>query len=494
MLKNKLFFSQKSAFPDRSEEAMPLFCFLRERLTLKKKTFFRFFVFMLLPVAISVRPALSDEPPIMLSLEQAIEMALDRNRSIQTAKNNLESAALNLNTAHSDFDVKFRPVAGAGVTDGDSDISTGISLSKNMSQGMRVSVSPLISRRDGDYGSSLGLRLDVPLFRYFGELVNTQYIRSSEFSLRSSERSLTSTKETIVLDTVTSFYAILEQKKNVEMNRFLAERFKSHAAIAQIKTDIGLAQPLDVYRSRIREKDAEVDLTESLENLQNACDQLKSMLAIPQRTAIDICDTPVDIPAPDMEAHQIETIAFEHSITIKSALDQLNESQRDARIAEHYLLPDLTLSMDYIRSGLDDHLNRNMLLTTDDIWRVYLTSSTDFARTAEKNSYRQSLIALKSKELELADTKDQLSKEVRSQLDMLEKTRERIRLMEAQIHDAMGKLELAEVKFNNGMADNFDVIEAETEHHLARLHLLSAQIDYIIGTYRLRKIIGTLIG
>jgi outer membrane protein TolC len=337
--------------------------------------------------------------------------------------------------------------------------------------------------------------MDVPLFKYFGELVNTQYIQSSEYSLRASERSLTSTKEAIVLETVASYYNILEQKKNVEMNRFLVERFKNHAIIAQIKTDIGLAQPLDVYRSKIQEKDAEVSLTNSLEALQNAGDQLKSILAIPQDTAIDIDvkDAPVDIQATDMDIHEIETIAFEHSLTIKSALDQLNERQRAARIAEHYLLPDLTLSADYTRSGLDDNLSRDMFQRYDDNWRLFLTSSTDFARSSEKNSYRQSLISLKSAELDLADAKDQLSKEIRSQIDTLEKTKQRIRLVEEQIHTAMGKLELAEVKFNNGMADNFDMIEAETENHQAKLQLLSAQIDYIVGTYRLRKIIGTLI-
>jgi outer membrane protein len=194
-----------------------------------------------------------------------------------------------------------------------------------------------------------------------------------------------------------------------------------------------------------------------------------------------------------MDIHEIETIAFEHSITIKSALDQLNEHRRAAQVAEHYLLPDLTLSAGYTRSGLDDHLEGDMFRTTEDNWRLFLTSSTDFARSSEKNAYMQSLITLKSAELELADTKDQLSKDVRSQMDTLEKTKERIRLMEAQIHTAMGKLELAEVKFNNGMADNFDMIEAETEHHRAKLQLLSAQIDYIVGTYRLRKTIGTLI-
>jgi outer membrane protein TolC len=474
---------------------MPYFCFFRKPLTDKNKIVFFFFVLMLFFAGFPFYPARAEQAPVVISLPKAIEMALDHNRNIQSAKNNLVSANLSLNTAHSDFDVKARPFAGAGITDGKEDISTGVSLSKTLTQGMRVSVSPHVSRQDSGYGSGLTVGMDVPLFKYFGELVNTQYIQSSEYSLRASERSLTSTKEAIVLETVASYYNILEQKKNVEMNRFLVERFKNHAIIAQIKTDIGLAQPLDVYRSKIQEKDAEVSLTNSLEALQNAGDQLKSILAIPQDTAIDIDvkDAPVDIQATDMDIHEIETIAFEHSLTIKSALDQLNERQRAARIAEHYLLPDLTLSADYTRSGLDDNLSRDMFQRYDDNWRLFLTSSTDFARSSEKNSYRQSLISLKSAELDLADAKDQLSKEIRSQIDTLEKTKQRIRLVEEQIHTAMGKLELAEVKFNNGMADNFDMIEAETENHQAKLQLLSAQIDYIVGTYRLRKIIGTLI-
>jgi outer membrane protein TolC len=43
------------------------------------------------------------------------------------------------------------------------------------------------------------------------------------------------------------------------------------------------------------------------------------------------------------------------------------------------------------------------------------------------------------------------------------------------------------------MANNFDVIEAESELQEARLNLLAAQIESIVGMYRLRAAIGTLI-
>jgi len=43
------------------------------------------------------------------------------------------------------------------------------------------------------------------------------------------------------------------------------------------------------------------------------------------------------------------------------------------------------------------------------------------------------------------------------------------------------------------MADNFDVIESESELENAKVNLLSAGTEYIVGTYKLRSVLGTLI-
>lgn len=472
---------------------MNFFFFLSTALPAKWKGSAPFYIFIMLSFLASSTPVQANEQPLTLSLEQAIATALTKNRSIINAQNSVNSARLNLNTSYSDFDMKIKPFAGGGITDGDQNFNSGLNFSKDFQYGMQVSLSPYISKGDNDYGTAAGVSLEIPLFKYFGKLVNTQNIKSSEFSVRSSERALVQTKENIILETVTSFYHIIEQKKNVAMNQLLVEKFKRHTAIAQIKTDVGLAQPLDVYRAQIKEKDAQVSLTDSLEKLQAAYNNLKSILSIPQDREIALRDTPIKNNATKIDINKMETIAFENSIEIKSALDSLNEKKRSAKIAEHYLLPDLTVFFDYTRSGNDNDFGNDTFRLDEDSWRVYLTSSSDFARTSEKNSYRQSLINVQSGELELANKKDQLGKEVKNQVDFLEKSRERIALLEQQIQKAMGKLELSKIKFNNGMADNFDMIEAETELNQAQLNHLSAQINHITGTYRLRKTIGTLI-
>ena len=57
----------------------------------------------------------------------------------------------------------------------------------------------------------------------------------------------------------------------------------------------------------------------------------------------------------------------------------------------------------------------------------------------------------------------------------------------------MGKLRLAESKFRYGMANNFDLLEAQTELQQAKTDQMLETIGYIIGTYRLRSSLGTLI-
>jgi len=95
--------------------------------------------------------------------------------------------------------------------------------------------------------------------------------------------------------------------------------------------------------------------------------------------------------------------------------------------------------------------------------------------------------------LNLIQQEDEIKREVRRQLQALEKDLERIQIRRKQERQAEEKLALAKIKFNYDMADNFDVIEAETERQRAKVDLLSTETDYIIGTYRMRSVLGTLI-
>ncbi len=130
---------------------------------------------------------------------------------------------------------------------------------------------------------------------------------------------------------------------------------------------------------------------------------------------------------------------------------------------------------------------------SDERWTAVLSSDTDLFRTSEKNEYEQSRISFRQVQLENQGEEERVVQDVRFQLNTLEKQEERIRIRQEQAKQALGKLRLAESKFRYGMANNFDLLEAQTELQQAKTDQMLETIGYIIGTYRLRSSLGTLI-
>ena len=86
-----------------------------------------------------------------------------------------------------------------------------------------------------------------------------------------------------------------------------------------------------------------------------------------------------------------------------------------------------------------------------------------------------------------------IERQVRQQLQFATAAQERIALRLEQIKEAEGKLALAKVKFTNDMADNFSVIETETELQSAQIGLLEVKMDHALSVYNLMAISGHLL-
>ena len=170
----------------------------------------------------------------------------------------------------------------------------------------------------------------------------------------------------------------------------------------------------------------------------------------------------------------------------------MDEAIRKSKIVKHNLWPDFNLFMDYERAGTADDFSQSADID-ENIWRVSLTGGSSWPKTAEKAAFSQSLISVKTERLKLELKRDEIQREVRGQLEVLKKAENSIKIRQEQIKTAEGKLALAKIKFRHAMADNFDIIESETELENAKVNLLSARTEYIVGTYKMRSVFGTLI-
>jgi len=430
-------------------------------------------------------------PVMTLTLGQAIGQALEANRALIRSEYARAGSRFSIDAATAEFEYRFLPVADAGVTDSRKQVGAGLAVEKKFSYGALASVTPRIGRSEDEYSSSLGVSMATPLLRGFGREVTTDALQGTRFAYRSADRSLYRTRVNTVLETVSAVYDITLKKALVALYEDQTQRFREHVLSAKIKENVGLAESLDIYRAQIRLKDAENNLTRAAAALKQSEDRLKLILAVPVSRPVAVT-APVVFNPVKIELSEAVRIAEENRVELEQARDDVDEAKRRSRIAKNSLLPQLDLKFDYERFGSDTGFN-NSIRFDDERWQLNLLSGMDLRRSVEKARYQQALLSIRAARLTLAGLSDEIIREVRTRFDNLTESGKRIAIREEQIRQAKGSLLLAQAKFNHGMTNNFDVIEAETEYQRAKTSLLEAKRDYIVGTYQMRAAIGTLV-
>lgn len=432
----------------------------------------------------------------VMNLDQILQRVLQANRSIQQNILRVQTNQYALRSAESDFDWKVQPVANLGLSrsEDSTEQATGVSseIRKKNSLGIEASLAPSIAYvKDSGSSSGVGVSLSVPLLRGFGREYNYDAVRAADFALATSTRNVYLTEVDTVLETVTLVYEILRQQELVNLYSSQDKRLQGHVATAQLMETTGLSSPIDTYRAQIRLKDVQEQLTVAQQQYSASLDRLKVLLAFPMKTRLVVA-APLSYKPTRIKEEEAEKIALKNRMEIVQAAADLSEASRKSRVAKKNLLPNLKLVATYRKNTFLDGLDSSELYYGD-YWSVGLTSDTDFARTVEKSSFQQSLLQVRRVKLQQQDRRDTILAEVKARLTALEQEEHRIQLRREQIVQARGKMRLADIKFSHGMADNFDLIESETELQRAKSNLLSEKTSYIVGQYRLRAVLGTLL-
>jgi outer membrane protein len=431
-----------------------------------------------------------------LTLETAVNRALEANRGVADSIDQVQGTRLSLVSAESEFELKIFPGAEAGITGAsgegsDEILGAGISLQKRFARGTDINVSPNMQKMGDMYQTGVDTSLTQPLLRGIDREYNLSGVHNAEFGVRSDRRSLYLTQVNTVLNTIGAVYEVIRQKELFRLNEDSALRLRRHAEAARAKEKIGVSSPIDVYRAGIQQKQAEDNLNTAREAYQDALDNLKILLALPLEEDI-VVETPLTYNLVRLGKEEAVRTALKNRVELDQSADNIREAQRLSRVAKHNTWPDLDLVLNYSRFGSGENFGDGTKFDRDS-WNLGLVTSTDLARTAEHAAYDQSLLNVRVARRNAGLLHDEVIREVKRNLRNLSVSEKGITIQEEQIRQSKGQLELAQVKFRWGLANNFDLVDAETELRRAETNLLSAVLDYIIGSHRLRAALGTLI-
>jgi outer membrane protein TolC len=435
-------------------------------------------------------------PPLELTLGKAVELAVARNRAILAAEAASRGESLSVATAESAFDLKLVPSTTIGRI-GTSALTTttgynstvGLQVSRRFETGTVLTMGPSYNRAGDERNTTLNVSLEQPLVRGWRPEVTLDPVRRAQFSLASAGRASEQARVNVALEAIGAYYGLLRERRLLAFAAAQRDRIDRHASIAQSKERNGIIGPMDFYRATIRLKDAQDALNQERVAVQAAENRLRRALDLP-------LDTPlaVEPPAPArLDDGRIEDEAVERRIEIVQLRAELAEAERQAEVARLQVAPEVTLRVSAGQATELDPFLAQYLPSTQRQWSVYLQSSTDFARVAEKNAYRQALLRVDAARLALETRIEEVRRQVREQRLQLEDAGDRIALREAQIREAEARLALAQVKFQHDMASNLDVIDAEGELQRAETSLAAARADYAVGIYQLRALAGHLL-
>lgn len=441
-------------------------------------------------------PDLKKSKKKKLTLEAAINLALEANRGIRDVMDQVEGARLSLVAVESEFELKIVPAGEARIigdsNEGSADsLGAGIFLQKKFDVGTDIVITPKTRKIDDFYSTGVDTTLTQPLLRGFGKEYNLSGVRSAEFGTRSSRRNLYLRQVSTVLLTLNAFYDVIRQRELYQLNEESALRLQVHAEAANAKKKIGMANQIDVYRAGIQQKQAEDNLNTAREAYSAALDNLKILLSLPLEEEIEV-EAPLTYNLVRLSKQTAVSNALKNRVELDQAKDNIREAQRLSRVAKHNIWPDLDVVLNYSRFGSGENFGDSTGFNQDS-WNVGLVTSTDLARTVERTAYDQSLLNVKGANRNYNLLLDEVVREVNLGFRNLRGYENSIANQEEQIRQAKGQLELAQVKFRWGLANNFDLVDAETKLRSAQTNLLSAVLNYIVGTNRLRASMGTLL-
>lgn len=263
--------------------------------------------------------------------------------------------------------------------------------------------------------------------------------------------------------TALAYLSVLEAEQNVaaaEADVQLAERLLE---LARNRREAGVATGVDVARAETRLAGQRVRLAQARAQLDTARLNLLRVIGAPLSAELELADrlkfTPEALPDP---AKAIEQALAERS-DLKAAQEQLRAAEAEYGAALGGWMPSVSFFGDYGSSGLRP--NELNLPTRSVGLRIDVPIFNGGRTRAEM---QLAAARRRQAQAQYEDLRAAVEREVREALDHLAVRAEQVRAAESALRLAERELEMAQDRFRNGVADNVEVLQAQTALENAR--------------------------
>lgn len=397
---------------------------------------------------------------VQLNLNDAVQMALENNRSIKSALANVDVAKWNLS--------KYRRQTGVTLS-----LSTGANHANDMLA---------MASHNGDntyYTNSASA--SIPLYNFSLR----SGIEAAGYALNAADVTLENTKQSIRYQATADYYNILNYKNLIKVQEDAVRAYQEHLDNVNAQYRVGTVAKSDVLSSQVNLANAQQSLTTAQNNYDIAMATLNNVIGLPTDTVLEI-DDELKHPAYNLNLNDCTNYALNNRADGAAAYYAVKQAEAGINTAKADWYPTVTASANKAIEGKDafhaDHSN-TWLFGATATWNIFDNGVT----AANVNNAEASLVkaqeALKSQD-------ETIQLDVRTALLNLQAAEKNISTTETAVTQAEEDLKIAHVRYSAGVGTNLDVMDATEKMTSARTNYNTALYNYNVSKAALDKAMG----
>jgi outer membrane protein TolC len=312
--------------------------------------------------------------------------------------------------------------------------------------------------------------LRVTLSQTVLDLTAWNNYRSAADNLRASELSAEDARDLVVLAAGGAYLQVISAKARVESARAQLDTANALFQQSSQQRAVGVASQIDVNRSQVQALTQQQRLVTLQNDLAKQKINLARLTGLPPNESFDISDEVPYSAAPPMPLEVALRLAMETRADLKAAMAQVRAGERALAAARAERFPSVSVSADYGIIGPNPAQSHGTFAIVGTI-RVPIWQG---GRTA--GNIEQAEAALAQRRAELEDIKGRIESDVRNAYLDLEAATSQVELAQKNIQIDKQNLDLTRQRFDAGVSDNVEVVQAQES-------AASAQLDYINSVF-----------
>ena len=483
-----------------------------------------------------------------IGLLDAVRIAAHNSRDYQASKESLYQAALALDLEDNEFRSLFSSMmSGSADTYRSGDSRTGshgedgkLGVTRKFSNGVRFTGAialNLAGMLTGDkataWGSLADLSVSIPLMRGAGKLVNMESLTQAQRNLLYAVRSFEQKKREFVVSISEGYLSLLLAKRRRQNEDDNYKRVIISTRRSRRMADASRLSQSDFDQSHQSELSARANWISACQNYESTLDGFKVTLGLPPDARITPRDSdlaalqeyaekfaktelgeydmgeqgkPLELAPPDSvdegamkaDTDRAIAVAFTNRADFASYRDRIEDAQRKLLIAEDMLRAEVTLggnasALEKASAGLGrtgaDHASLNL-----NKWSggALLNIDLPLERTAERNAYRNALIAMEQAVRAYQSEEDALKQRIRQDMRQLSQTKEQLKIQFVAVQLAERRVRNQDLLMQAGRADMTVVLDSQAALVSAQNSLYSAITSYRGQELELQRDLGLL--